>query len=424
MNTCALCKQKKELRKSHIVPRFVGKWLKATSATGFLRSATSPSLRLQDIAKIPLLCKECEEKLSRLETHFAKQVFYPFFKSGKKDVLCDNNLLGFLISLSWRTLLASYREFKQDRPSLCPYVDNAERIWRAYLQENSSNTGPYEHHMFFFDYVTKGEGVPSGFQWYTLRAVDATLVSSENSVFAYTKFPWMVFVSSIHPTHLEGWHGTKIEEGKTLPQQQKIEDADFGSFLLNRSKLALKAIRIPSEKIDRSIIKSIEAMPKRFLESETLRVRLAEVERARIDAKRKLPRRVVELVEIVERGLVEQDLEESSKQLKKWALSMIADTLARLPENEALKLDSLIDSAIRKSKYTGEDTICTFETNEIIIKFMVNLYYTKDQQRSRVAKELESLIANRNPNETKYAAVFSWNPFESDLPYESAFFVP
>ena len=41
LGTCALCGQQKDLRKSHIVPRFVGKWLKSTSATGFLRGVTT-----------------------------------------------------------------------------------------------------------------------------------------------------------------------------------------------------------------------------------------------------------------------------------------------------------------------------------------------------------------------------------------------
>ena len=68
LGTCALCGQQKDLRKSHIVPRFVGKWLKSTSATGFLRGVKNPELRLQDLPTLPLLCGDCEQIFSKLET--------------------------------------------------------------------------------------------------------------------------------------------------------------------------------------------------------------------------------------------------------------------------------------------------------------------------------------------------------------------
>ena len=35
---CALCHESKELKESHFIPKFVGKWLKKTSATGYLRN--------------------------------------------------------------------------------------------------------------------------------------------------------------------------------------------------------------------------------------------------------------------------------------------------------------------------------------------------------------------------------------------------
>jgi len=43
---CSLCKQNKEIRRSHIIPRFVSKWLKTTSATGFLRGVNEPDKRI------------------------------------------------------------------------------------------------------------------------------------------------------------------------------------------------------------------------------------------------------------------------------------------------------------------------------------------------------------------------------------------
>ena len=46
---CALCNDKADLRKSHIIPAFFGSYLKKTSATGYLRSGEAPNLRVQDL---------------------------------------------------------------------------------------------------------------------------------------------------------------------------------------------------------------------------------------------------------------------------------------------------------------------------------------------------------------------------------------
>jgi transcription initiation factor TFIIIB Brf1 subunit/transcription initiation factor TFIIB len=48
VGNCALCGKVKELRKSHIIPNFVGKRLKKSSGTGFLRDIIYPESRRQD----------------------------------------------------------------------------------------------------------------------------------------------------------------------------------------------------------------------------------------------------------------------------------------------------------------------------------------------------------------------------------------
>lgn len=39
---CALCGKNAELRESHLIPKFVGEWIKRTSATGYLRQVVNP----------------------------------------------------------------------------------------------------------------------------------------------------------------------------------------------------------------------------------------------------------------------------------------------------------------------------------------------------------------------------------------------
>ena len=61
---CRLCRLSDDLRESHIIPSFVFKWLKKTSATGYLRFAEGDAASKQDGVKIPLLCGTCEQRLS------------------------------------------------------------------------------------------------------------------------------------------------------------------------------------------------------------------------------------------------------------------------------------------------------------------------------------------------------------------------
>ena len=79
-SSCALCKKEKPLQISHIMPSFVGKWLKESSATGFMRELRAPNERIQDVWKTQLLCRDCEQLLSGFETYFAKEISIPTLK--------------------------------------------------------------------------------------------------------------------------------------------------------------------------------------------------------------------------------------------------------------------------------------------------------------------------------------------------------
>jgi hypothetical protein len=67
-NPCRLCSETKELRESHILPGFVYRWMKETSATGYLRFGQQPNVRVQDGLKLHLLCGDCEQRFNQWET--------------------------------------------------------------------------------------------------------------------------------------------------------------------------------------------------------------------------------------------------------------------------------------------------------------------------------------------------------------------
>lgn len=65
--TCQLCKTKSQLMRSHFIPKFVGKWLKKTSMTGYFRTNDNVNKRAQDTPKEYLLCGDCEKLFSAFE---------------------------------------------------------------------------------------------------------------------------------------------------------------------------------------------------------------------------------------------------------------------------------------------------------------------------------------------------------------------
>lgn len=423
MGKCSLCNKEKKLQKSHIIPKFVGKKLKSTSGTGFMRGGLDPSKRLQDFIKISLLCKSCEQRFSKLETYFANEIFLPFIEKRVQSFKYDDRLLKFVISLNWRTLVVTSNDFRQGQTKLVNYIADAEETWRKYLLGDSDDLGLYEHHIFFLDYVKEGEDLPDGFQQYTLRGVDVTLVGNEERVFVYSKFPSIIFVSSIYPHHLEGWQGTKIHEAGKISTPQEIGDGGFHEFLIDRAKLVRKTIEIASENIEQSILKSAGKDRMKFLRSESLEVNLAEAQRKRNAKKKKLPKLVGELVNIIEDSVIDPKLKLEEKQLRRLEKSMVLDTLVGISLEEALKLNSMLDSTMRKSKILNEDLKFTFEADELLLTFRVDQYCTKEKRHGKIEDQLKRISYNVKVGDKKYCIVFSFNPYGSESMFEMGFLV-
>jgi len=419
LESCALCKKKRPLRMSHVIPSFVGKWLKETSGTGLLRSIVNPDERVQDLRTLPLLCDECEERLSAFETYFAKNVFYPFFE-GKTGYRYDFRLKKFMISLSWRTLLVSYADFKNDLPKLCGYVDKAEEAWRKYLL-GSLDAGPYEHHLFFLNFVQNGEDLPRGFEWYSLRGIDATLVGNEQRAMVYSKLPWIILVSSIYPTKLEGWEHTRIDDAGEIQLPQSIKDGGFGDFLLNRVGLVFG--KLAPEMADKRILKTIKKKPKMFLTSQSVEVSLAEAKRRRDLKKRNLSRTLNEFIWIVEGALEDTHQPKEVQQLHRLGRSVLADALLDTSEHELLKLEKLIGLTIRESSRSHRDCKNTLDTDQLVIVFMVTPCFSKVSQRLKVAIEFRRMMRQRKKSEKRHLIVTSFNPYDKNMPFENAFYV-
>lgn len=154
---CALCRETVEvLELSHMVPKFVVRYLKKTSVSA-IRNLDNPDRVVQDSEKHYLLCGKCEDLFSTYETKFANTFFHPYMSGGKKEFQYDKDIYYFLTSLSWRSLYLDILDFVQhskevniDVETLECLIDREGRMRRYLLKEEEKVEG-IEHHIFFFE---------------------------------------------------------------------------------------------------------------------------------------------------------------------------------------------------------------------------------------------------------------------------------
>lgn len=160
LDKCALCGKSGDMKLSHIVPDFVGRYLKKTSISG-IRNTEKINKQAQDIEKHYILCGECEELFSAKERWFANYIFYPYFRDSKDSFEYNENLHFFLTSLSWRSLYLDIMDCIQDKNISIDSLQcliNSELIMKNYLLNKKNDIGEIENHIFFFDRIEKLDG--------------------------------------------------------------------------------------------------------------------------------------------------------------------------------------------------------------------------------------------------------------------------
>jgi hypothetical protein len=210
---CRLCCETRDLQASHVVPAFVYRWLKDTSATGFIRFGQNPNKRVQDGYKENWLCAECEGRFSVFETKFATKIFHPFNEGSRGTIRYDEWLLKFCASVSWRTLLKiseiGLEDFSTHQKEA---VVAALTVWSKYLLGELPNPGQFEQHILPLDAIVEASSgaVPANINRYILRSVDLDAVRSESVAFVLTKMSKYVVLGFIDVKFPRQWQGTKI----------------------------------------------------------------------------------------------------------------------------------------------------------------------------------------------------------------------
>ena len=422
MESCSLCGRNGDLQASHIIPKFVAKWLKDTSATRALARTDGTNVEhAQDVPTYRMLCSDCEQRFSSLENSFADKIFYPFHNSGDARLEYGSWLERFAISLSWRVLRVGYEEFTSELPEFGPQMELAEAIWREFLLGNRRDVHPYESHLLILRSVdTSVDGIHEKTNWYMRRSIEWTIAASDTSVFTYAKLADMVFVTAIHPTALQGWTGTRVNQGGVIASPRTIDDGDFWGFLQSRVEIAFPRTLRPSPARERRFQKAVQKDRKRVLESDSIQIETDQMISRYKQRMAGMPPSVIELVDVIGNQVADTRAQTVTNI---WNSKKIFAALADLSEEEAAAFESGTGKAIHRLFATGRSTEYRLRANTIWITFIANHNSTKADQRAVIAKELAEIRAERS-NDDMTIAIFSMNYEGDGISWESGFLVP
>lgn len=225
---CALCLAHAPLQLSHVIPAFVFRWLRRTSATGQIRYGENPNKRVQDGLTLPLLCTRCETRLAQFEDVFARRAFRPWNQDPVGGVRYEAWLLKFCAAVCWRSLTYFFRSdalvvFDDAQNSL---AREALQTWRDLLLGRRRQVSPFELHLLPIDgAVTTDQTseLPDNINRYLLRAVELDFAKGNGVTFVYVKMGRFLVFGFIAPPKTEEWRGTQVRtRGVLRPRRYEL----------------------------------------------------------------------------------------------------------------------------------------------------------------------------------------------------------
>lgn len=254
---CRLCRQSAPLRASHIVPAFVFKWLRRR-AFGHIRRAGNPNVRIQDGAKLPLLCEACEQRFSKWENEFAARIFPEAHRELDTaiDASYDEWAKKFAVSISWRILLyEKMNGYVAPSPEREARVLRADRVWAEYLLEQRPDVSALRQHLIFMSALKGASGGPLSvspfMNRYLTGVVDMDIVTGDHEgVYTYAKLGRILLFGEIEPMQRDHWENTVIRRrGRFSPKGRPYAMPEpFARYLVDRAQAAGAALSAMSEK--------------------------------------------------------------------------------------------------------------------------------------------------------------------------------
>jgi len=221
---CKLCGEEKTLVGSHLIPKFVFRWLKKSGGK-YIRKADNPNKRVEDGIKEYLFCNDCEQLFSKLEDKFARDLFYPYSNHQVKELKYDDDLLRFSISVLYRILLINLIENSQLNQEFTKELSLAQTERKDFLNQkeglkNFSNI----HILYTSAEVTKNVLPVERFLNYFARGIDGTILTNSKTCIVYAKMVRIILIGEIVGLDSAGMENTLIrpDEGDILVEQMRL----------------------------------------------------------------------------------------------------------------------------------------------------------------------------------------------------------
>lgn len=276
---CKLCQDSDDLRVSHVLPRFFGKYLKETSTTGFLTAVDEngkPS-RSQDLYKRELLCNRCESVLNEAETFFANTIFHPFKKGELKTIPVDDRLGRFAVSVGLRALwIMQFIE----HPLVEKWKDKLgelETEWRNYLLRTPDFImGENSHHILLCNegLLVAGLKASPSLIHSVLRTSAYYLFEKFGKAYVFANLAGVQIISMISPPELPVSRGTQVYPNQTFGVLSP-PGIGWGGYFQNLLELAMKCDAAKGRLSDaqkKMIARAVSNDPERAAMSEDARI--------------------------------------------------------------------------------------------------------------------------------------------------------
>lgn len=289
--TCQLCGKDAVLEESHIVPKFVIRHQKKTSATGYMRSNKAVNLRAQDGHKEHMLCGACEDLFNEWETPFSNHIYYPWASDQKHQSLCELSygawMLKFAVSVSWRALTWYMKKASDEQVSfskeMVAEIDKALSTWKRFLLGELPHPDKYQQHMILLDAIERttydSDVLPSNLNRFLTRGIYINLAHSDGKPqFIYTKMGKVSLLGFIGIKYPRQWVGTKLHVKEGVVGGDISLPSQFMDYLIELAKTVPELQKKLSERQIDVIKRTIDGNQDRASTSETYRMMAADID--------------------------------------------------------------------------------------------------------------------------------------------------
>ncbi len=245
MAICRICKADVPLCESHIIPAFVYRWFKATSATGYFRSAAAPNLRLQDGPAPELFCESCERRMCTWEDEFKRTVFDPLVAGNGAAIEYGRDTVMFAASISLRVLILNLEEGAAAKwnGTLYEDVDAARRRWAELLLSENPIAKHSEFHLVplgTLESVPRADA-PVNLNRYLARVIECDIVHTDKESFVHGKLGPVLLLGFMRGGTSDRWEGSALTPAGGHVGKRFAMPEGYMNFLYERAGLVRQA---------------------------------------------------------------------------------------------------------------------------------------------------------------------------------------